>query len=81
MKYHMDSKLRFWVLAEYKNTKHQFSALKRSKIIAGILSQLESVGHASRYIRKDGRLGWRATDEMREELFKQEQGAIYSRRN
>lgn len=77
MKYYMDRNLRFWVKAEYHNIKHQYSALKRSEIIAGILSRLESAGHASRYLRKDGRLGWRATDEMREDLFKQEQDAIY----
>jgi hypothetical protein len=77
MKYHMDRHLRFWVKAEYRSTKHRYPNLKRSEVIAGILSQLESVGYASRYIRKDGKLGWRATDEMREELFKQEQAAIH----
>ena len=77
MKYYMDRALRFWVRAEYKSTKHRYQNLRRSQIIAGILSQLESVGHASRYLRKDGKLGWRTTEEMREDLFKQEQGAIY----
>ena len=73
----MARNLRFWVGAEYQSTKHRYPNLKRSEIIAGILSKLESAGHASRYIRKDGKLGWRATDEMREDLFKQEQDAIY----
>jgi hypothetical protein len=73
----MDRALRFWVTAEYRSTKHRYPNLKRSEVIAGILAQLESVGHASRYLRKDGKLGWRATDEMREDLFKQEQDAIY----
>jgi hypothetical protein len=77
MKYHMDRALRFWVKAEYQSTKHRYPALKGFEIIAGILSQLERAGHANRYLRKDGKLGWRATDEMREELFKQEQNAIY----
>jgi hypothetical protein len=43
------------------------------------LGRLESGGYASRYFRKDGKLGWRATEEMREELLKQEQNAIYDR--
>jgi hypothetical protein len=73
----MDRNLTFWVKSEYRNTKHRYPNLKRWEIIAGILSQLENVGYASRYIRKDGKLGWRATDEMREDLFKQEQAAIY----
>ena len=73
----MDRSLTFWVKSEYRNTKHRYPNLKRWEIIAGILGKLESVGHARRYIRKDGKLGWRATDEMREDLFKQEQDAIY----
>lgn len=79
MKYHMDRSLKFWVEAEYEATKHKYSALRRSQIIAGILGRLENGGYASRYLRKDGELGWRATDEMREELFTQEQSAIYAR--
>ncbi len=77
MKYYMDRSLKFWVEAEYENTKHKYSALRRSEIIGGILGRLQNEGYASRYLRKDGKLGWRATDEMREELFKQEQNAIY----
>ena len=77
MKYYMDRSLKFWVEAEYERTKDKLSALRRSQIIGGILGQLENQGYASRYLRKDGKLGWRATDEMREELFKQEQNAIY----
>ena len=79
MKYYMDRHLRFWVTAEYQNTKHRYPNLTRSEVIRGILSELESAGYASRYIRKDNKLGWRATDEMREDLFKQEQDAIFRR--
>jgi hypothetical protein len=50
--------------------------LKPSEIVAGILCEFESVGHASRYARKDGKLGWRSTDKMREDLFEQEQEAL-----
>lgn len=79
MKYHMSRSLNFWVEAEYENTKHKYSALSRSQLIRAILSRLQSEGYASRYLRKDGKLGFRATDEMREDLFKQEQKTIYSR--
>ena len=75
----MDRHLRFWVTAEYRNTKHRYPNLTRSEVIRGILSELESAGYARRYIRKDNKLGWRATDEMREDLFKQEQDAIFRR--
>lgn len=79
MKYHMSRSLGFWVEAEYKGASQKYPNLKRSEIIAGILSKLESLGYVSRYIRKDGELGFRVTDEMRRELFTQEQNAIYDK--
>jgi hypothetical protein len=79
MKYHMDRQLRFWVEAEYQNNKHRLPNLKRSEVIGGILAQLQNEGYASRFLRKDGEVGWRATDEMREDLFKREQNAAYDR--
>jgi hypothetical protein len=79
MKYQMSRELRFWVMAEYRSTKPRYPNLTRSEIIAGILSQLENVGYASRFMRKDGKLGWRATDEMREDLFTREQKTIFDR--
>lgn len=79
MRYHIDRTLRFWVIAECRTNRHRYPNLKRAEIIAGILGRLEKEGYASRYLRRDGKLGWRATDEMREELFKQEQNAIYEK--
>jgi hypothetical protein len=75
----MSRELGFWVIAEYESTKHRYPNLKRSEIIAGILSQLENAGYASRFMRKDGKLGWRSTDEMREDLFSREQKAMLDR--
>ena len=76
MKYYMDRTLKFWVDVEYERIKHNYPYLKPSEIVAGILCEFESVGHASRYARKDGKLGWRSTDKMREDLFEQEQEAL-----
>ncbi len=77
MKYHMDDKtLRFEVEIEYESIKNQYHNLKPHEIVAGILSRFEGRGHASRYVRKDGRIGWRATNKLREHLFEQEQEAI-----
>jgi len=75
----MSRELSFWVMAEYRSTKHRYPNLKRSEIIGGILSQLENAGYASRFIRKDGKLGWRSTDEMREDLFTREQKIMFDR--
>jgi hypothetical protein len=79
MKYQMSRELRFWVLAEYESTKSRLPNLSRSEIIAGLLGQLQNQGYAVRYLRKDGQFGWRATDEMREDLFKREQKVIFDR--
>ena len=79
MKYQMSRELRFWVLAEYESIKSRLPNLRRSEIIAGILGQLQNQGYAVRYLRKDGQFGWRATDEMREDLFKREQKVIFDR--
>ena len=76
MKYYMDRTLKFWVDAQYAQVKHKYPYLKPSEIVAGIISEFESVGHASRYVRNDGKLGFRSTDKMREDLFEQEQDAL-----
>lgn len=76
MKYPMDRTLRFEVDIEYERIKGRLPNLKPHEIVAGILSEFEGKGHASRYIRKDGRLGWRTTDKLREYLFELEQDAL-----
>jgi hypothetical protein len=76
MKYHMDKTLRFWVEHEYESRKSKYPNLSQSQIVAGILCNFESTGHARRFVRKDGKIGWRATDKMREDLFEQEQDAL-----
>jgi hypothetical protein len=76
MKYHMDRTLRFWVEVEYDRSKTGLANLRRSEIIGGILIDYERKGHANRYVRRDGEIGWRATDKFREDLFEQEQDAL-----
>jgi len=77
MKFHVgDKTLRFEVEIEYESVKDRYPNLKSWEIVAGILSKFESRGHASRYVRKDGRIGWRATEKLRQDLFEHEQEAI-----
>ena len=76
MQYHMDKTLGFWVEVEYENVKKKYPNLNQSQIIAGILCQRESVGHASRFVRKDGKIGWRATNKMRKDLRQEERDAL-----
>ncbi len=76
MKYYMDRTLRFWVNNKYHQIKGNLPYLRRSEIVAGILCEFESAGNASRFVRKDGKLAWRATDKIREDLYEQEQDAL-----
>jgi hypothetical protein len=69
MKYPMDKTLGFEVEIKYESIKHGLPNLKSREIVAGILSEFETKGYASRFVRKDGRIGWRATDRLREELY------------
>ena len=45
-------------------------------ITAIILGDFASRGFASRYLRRDGKIGWRATNKMREDLFERMQEAL-----
>lgn len=76
MKYPMDKTLKFWVEQEFETSKRKYPNLSQSQLIASILCEFEGAGHASRFVRRDGKIGWRATDKMREDLFEQEQAAL-----
>ncbi len=49
---------------------------ERSQVIRDILYRYERTGLARRYLRKDGNVGWRATDSLREDVREQEDEAI-----
>jgi len=76
MKYPMDKTLRFEVEVRYESVKDRYPNLRPREIVAGILSDFEGRGYANRYVRKDGRIGWRATDRLRADLYEQEQEAL-----
>ncbi|MGB6507159.1 MAG: hypothetical protein WBF07_03310 [Xanthobacteraceae bacterium] len=69
----MDQTLRLSVEEVFEDRKARYPNLTSREIVASILSEFEKVGHASRYVRKDGEIGWRATDKMREDLFERMQ--------
>ena len=52
------------------STKHNYPNLKPSEIIASILGEFEGAGHASRFIRKGGKIAWRATEKMLRKFIK-----------
>jgi hypothetical protein len=74
MKYRMDKMLRLTVETELGGIECRGAEL--NQVVRDILGKYECMGLASRYVRKDGRIGWRATDKLREDLFEQEQDAL-----
>ena len=76
MKVPMDKMLRLSVEEEFQHVRAKCPMLNSRQITAIILGDLEQRGHASRYLRADGKIGWRATDKMREDLFERMQDAI-----
>jgi hypothetical protein len=74
MKYRMCRTLRLSVETELGGIECQGAEL--IQVVRDILRKYESTGLASRYLRRDGKVGWRATEKLREELFEQEQEAI-----
>lgn len=76
MKVPMDKTLKLSVEEEFTGLKAKCPNFNSRQITAIILGEFEKKGHASRYLRKDGRIGWRATDKMREDLFERMQEVI-----
>jgi hypothetical protein len=67
----MTKTLRFWVDAEAErvdaeaeDTGGQNVACSKAQRIAEILHRYERAGEATRYLRADGRTGWKATSQM-----------------
>ena len=76
MKYRMDQTLRLSVEEVFEDRKARYPNLTSREVVASILGELEKVGHASRYVRQDGKIGFRATAKLREDLFERMQEAI-----
>jgi hypothetical protein len=72
MKVCMTKTLRFWVDCDYEDTDGTGA---KAELIASILRGYEEVGEAMRYVRADGRIGWKATPRMLSRLADAEQEA------
>ena len=76
MRYLMDETLRLTVEEVFEDRKARYPNLTSREVVSGILGEFERAGHASRYVRQDGKIGFRATDKLREDLFERMQEAI-----
>jgi hypothetical protein len=77
MKFRMFNELRFWVDVECDNPRgsRRFRISKR-KVVAEDLSDFEKAGDAMRYLRPDGKIGWKATPRMLDKLADAEREAV-----
>jgi hypothetical protein len=76
MKLRMTKKLKFWVGVACDQGKTRTSPKSRQALIAEVLSEFEEAGDAMRYLRGDGRIGWKATARMLDRLADAEGEAV-----
>jgi hypothetical protein len=72
----MTKKLKFWVEVAYEQRKAHPAPKSRQALIAEVLSEFEQAGDAMRYLRADGKLGWRPTQWMLDRLADAELDAV-----
>jgi hypothetical protein len=64
MKLRMTKKLKFWVDVACEKRKAATAAESRQALIGKSLREFEQAGDAMRYLRSDGKVGWKATPRM-----------------
>jgi hypothetical protein len=77
MKFRMSKELRFWVDVECDNRQvSRRPHISKGDQITQILSDFENAGDAMRYLRSDGKIGWKATPRMLDRLAEAEREAV-----
>jgi hypothetical protein len=75
MKLRMTKKLKFWVDARCEQRKES-TFPKGGAAVSDILHEFEQEGDAMRYLRADGKIGWKPTQRMLDRLADAERDAI-----
>jgi hypothetical protein len=68
MKLRMIKKLKFWVDVACEQRKEPTSPKGKQALVAKVLSEFEEAGDAMRYVRADGKIGWKPTQWMLDRL-------------
>jgi hypothetical protein len=76
MELRMTKKLKFWVDVECGQRRSSTSIKGRQALIADVLSEFEQAGDATRYLRADGKIGWKPTQRMLDRLADAEREAV-----
>ena len=75
MKLRLSKTLKFWVNVACEQRKTRTPTKSKQALIAQVLREWEEAGEAMRYLRADGKIGWRATQQMRDGLADAERDA------
>jgi hypothetical protein len=76
MKSRMTRKLKFWVDVACEQTKAHTPRKPKKALIAEVLHEFEQAGDATRYLRGDGKIGWKPTQWMLDRLADAEREAV-----
>jgi hypothetical protein len=76
MKLRMTKKLKFWVDVACEQRKAQMTSKGRHALVSEVLLEFEQAGDAMRYLRSDGKIGWKATPRMLDRLADAECEAV-----
>jgi hypothetical protein len=76
MKLRMTKKLKFWVDVACEQRKASTFPKGRHPLASEVLHEFEQAGDAMRYLRADGKIGWKATPQMLGRLADAERDAL-----
>ena len=75
MKFRISKTLNFWVDVTCEERKRGAPRINERALIAKVLREFEEIGNAVRYMRADGKIGWKATPRMLQRLTNAERDA------
>ena len=75
MKLRMTKKLKFWVDVACEQRKASTFLKGRHALVSEVLHEFEQTGDAMRYVRADGKIGWKLTPQMLDRLADGERDA------
>jgi hypothetical protein len=76
MKLRMTKKLKFWVDVACEQRKASTFLKGRHALVSEVLHEFEQTGDAMRYVRADGRIGWKPTQRMLDRLADAEREVV-----
>jgi hypothetical protein len=76
MKLRMTKRMKFWVDVACEQRKDSTFLKGRLALVSEVLHEFEQVGDAMRYLRADGKIGWKPTQRMLDRLADAEREAV-----